>query len=117
LRPQPAEGLHVPTPSMTTFMGFARNSGPAGIRNHVLVIAGELSANPWASETSARVEGCWALTHKHGMGNAGPDRELFFRILSNITTHPNVAGTVLVASGDEDYDPHDLARHTAAAGR
>jgi len=103
--------------AMKGFLGFPRKSGPAGIRNHVLVLPGELACNPWAAEVAARAEGTCAITHKHGAGDIGPDRVLFLRLLSGIVTHPNVHGAVIVASGNEDYDPSQLVRAARRSGR
>lgn len=50
----------------------------------------------------------FALTHKHGVSNFGPDRELFRRIMSGITTHPNVAGLLFISSGNEDHEPETI---------
>ena len=102
---------------MTTFLGFPRKHGPAGIRNHVIVISGELSCNSWAINVAACVKDCWAVTHKNGMGNSGADRSMFLRILSNMVVHPNVAGVVLIVSGNEDYDPLDLVNRAMSEGR
>lgn len=102
---------------MTTFLGFPRKYGPAGIRNHVLVISGELSCNPWALEIASPVKNCYAMTHKNGMGNFGPDRDVFLRITSGIMSHPNVGGLILVSSGNEDYDPSKLINKATVDGR
>ena len=102
---------------MNTFSGFARKHSAPGIRNHVLVISAELACNPWALEVASKAQGSCALTHKHGQGNFGPDRPLFFRLLSGVATHPNVHGVVIVASGNEDYDPVDLVQKARDAGR
>ena len=89
---------------MITFRGYPRNNGPPGIRNIVLVISGDISCNPWSKEIASNFENCYALLHKHGLGNYAPDRKLIMRLLSGITVHPNVAGFVLVLSGSEDYN-------------
>ena len=34
---------------MKAFRGFLRKHGPAGIRNHVLIISAELACSPWAA--------------------------------------------------------------------
>lgn len=101
---------------MNTFLGFRRKSGPPGIRNHVLVISGELGCNPWTLEIAAGAPGGCAVTHKHGAGNMGADRGTFAHILAGLMRHPNVAASVLVASGNEDYDPAKLVRSVAASG-
>ena len=93
---------------MTTFRGFARANRPPGIRNLVLVISGDLSCNPWSKAIAAPLDNCYALLHKHGVGNYAPDRILFKRLLAGIITHPNVAGFVFVSSGYEDHTPDEV---------
>ena len=93
---------------MQTFRGYLRPDGTAGIRNTVLVISGDLCCNPWSQEIASPFDNCFALMHKHGVGNYAPDRTLFNRLLTGITVHPNVAGFVFVSSGNEDYDPCEL---------
>jgi len=100
-----------------TFRGYPRKIGPAGIRNTVLVISGDLCCNPWSRDIAAPFDNCRALTHKHGVGNYSPDRKLFKRLLSGITVHPNVAGIVFVSSGNEDHTPEELLAQAEKAGR
>jgi len=100
-----------------TFKGYARPSGPAGIRNIVLVIAGDLCCNPWAEEIAAPFENCFALLHKHGVGNYAPDRALFKRLIGGVTVNPNVAGFVFVSSGNEDHPPGEILARAREAGR
>jgi altronate dehydratase large subunit len=102
---------------MSIFRGFPRENGPAGIRNIVLVISGDLCCNPWSREIAAPFENCFALMHKHGVGNFAPDRALFKRLLSGITVHPNVAGFVFVSSGNEDHTPDELLAQARRTGR
>ena len=102
---------------MSDFSGFSRKHGPAGIRNHVLVVSGEIACNPWTLDAASRVEGACALTHKCGAGNIGPDRDVFSRLLSGAMTHPSVFGAVLIASGNEDYVPSALAQTVRRTGR
>ena len=102
---------------MTMFSGFQRYSGPAGIRNEVLVISGELACNPWVVAIADQVPGCCAVTHKHGGGNTGKDKTTFNRIMSNILIHPNVYGSILVISGNEDYDSDEVVAKANIAQR
>ena len=103
---------------MKSFLGFPRKQGPAGIRNYIVVIAAELSCNPWATRIASAVRGpCCAITHKHGLGDPGSDKEVFLRIITGILCHPNVAGGLLVASGNEDYDPSPVVARALTSGR
>ncbi len=100
-----------------TFKGYKRPSGPPGIRNIVLVISGDLCCNPWSEEIAAPFESCFALIHKHGVGNYAPDRALFKRLIGGITLNPNVAGFVFVSSGNEDHPPAEMLAPAREAGK
>ncbi|MBN1294561.1 MAG: UxaA family hydrolase, partial [Candidatus Latescibacteria bacterium] len=102
---------------MITYQGYPRQYGPPGIRNTVLVISGDLCCNQWSKEIAAPFDNCYALTHKHGVGNYAPDRRLFLRLISGITVNPNVAGFVLVSSGNEDHTVEEIAATAKKAGR
>jgi altronate dehydratase large subunit len=93
---------------MKAFRGYACPNRLPGIRNTVLVISGDLNCNPWSKAIATPFDNCYALMHKHGTGNYAPDRILFRRLLSGITTHPNVAGFVFVSSGYEDHPPDEI---------
>lgn len=102
---------------MHMFSGYVRPVGPAGIRNAVLIISGDLCCNPWSRDIAAPFDNCYALTHKHGVGNYAPDRALFKRIIAGITVNPNVYGFVFVSSGNEDHAPDELCEAASAAGK
>ena len=102
---------------MVTFRGYTRKTGPAGIRNSVLIVSGDLCCNPWSREIAAPFENANALLHKHGVGNYAPDRALFKRLLTGITVHPNVFGFVFVSSGNEDHTPDEMCAAAKEAGK
>ena len=102
---------------MNGFRGYPRLWGPPGIRNAVLVLPGELSGDPWAHRIAADIPGCGALTHLHGAGNYGPDRDLVIRLLSRITVNPNIYGFIFITTGNEDYSPDSLLGSAAAHGK
>lgn len=102
---------------MQTFRGFPRVTGPAGIRNVVLVVSGDLCCNPWSKDIASHFPGCCALLHKHGVGNYAPDRLLFRRLITGITLNPNVSGLVFVSSGNEDHSPEEMLAAAREAGK
>ena len=101
------------------FNGYPRKTGPPGIRNTVLLVAGCLECNAWvtAAATELGEAGICAVTHKSGMGNIGADRDTFRSIMRGLATHPNVAGIVVIGSGNEDDAPALLVEAARAAGR
>jgi len=101
---------------MLTFHGCPRKAGCAGIRNVVLIISGDLCCNPWSKEIAAPYDSCFALLHKHGVGNYAPDRILFKHLITGITVNPNVCGIVFISSGNEDHAPEELLDDAVHAG-
>lgn len=103
---------------MNSFLGYERQRGPAGIRNYVVVIATELSGNPWAVRIASHVVGpCCAVTHKHGLADLGSDRRTFIRVITGILCHPNVAGGIILATGNEEFAPTSAVEKAQASGR
>jgi len=102
---------------MLTYKGYPRVRGPAGIRNTILVISGDLCCNPWSIEIASAFDHCCAILHKHGVGNYSPDRNLFKHIMSGITVNPNVYGFVFVSSGNEDHSPGEILYRAESAGK
>ena len=96
------------------FMGYRRQDGRVGVRNHVAVVS-----TVFCSSTVARMiadaTGAMEFTHDGGCGQLGPDKEHTERILHGIVTHPNVGGVLVVGLGCEQIDAETLA--AAAAGK
>jgi altronate dehydratase large subunit len=100
-----------------TFMGFRRPKGPAGIRNHVLVLPTVACANGVVRAIGRALPECVTLEHGCGCGRIGPDHERTWRVLSGCGVHPNVGAVLLVGLGCEVVRGEALAQEIAAWGR
>jgi len=102
---------------MSGFLGYEREDGSVGIRNHVAII----STAPYANDTVKRaadiVENTVPITHPLGRCQTKPDVFQTYRTLLGYGTHPNVYGTVVVAHAGEIVDGDELAADVAETGR
>ncbi|MDG5787188.1 UxaA family hydrolase [Evansella sp. AB-P1] len=91
-----------------TFLGFRRNDGNVGIRNHIAIIPTIYSANKVAERISYQVPGTMYFRHPIG-SHEGEDLNLAAKTLIQIGKNPNYAGVVVVGHGDEAFSAFDLA--------
>ncbi|TWD80046.1 altronate dehydratase [Kribbella amoyensis] len=91
-----------------TFLGYPRAQGPAGTRNHVVLMATSSRSSGFVTELARRFEGAAAgdgvvpVAHTEG-GESGTPNNLHFLLatLAGFTLNPNV-GAVLVVDTEED---------------
>jgi altronate dehydratase large subunit len=92
----------------TTFMGYRRADGRAGVRNYVAVVPTVLCsvsvARSIAEATSTNV-----FPHEGGCGQVGPEKEHTLRVLRGIVSHPNVGAVLTVGLSCEQVDATKLA--------
>lgn len=91
------------------FMGYRREEGTVGVRNHVLILPSVVCANRVARGISQAVMGTTWVEHQHGCTQLGADAELSKRVLVGHGTHPNVYGVVVVGLGCETMRAQDVA--------
>ena len=109
--PQAQESL---TEATARWDGYARSDGRKGIRNSLLVVYLVECAHHVAAEIAAPFSkrgvelvgfpGCYPCDYAH-------------RVLSRVTTHPNVGAVLLVSLGCESFDRARLKAEIAASGR
>ena len=92
-----------------TFMGYRRDNGSVGIRNHILILPSVVCANRVARGISQLVAGTTWVEHQHGCTQLGADAELTRRVLVSHGIHPNVFGVVVVGLGCETMRAQDVA--------
>jgi altronate dehydratase large subunit len=103
-------GLHyLSGECLMEFMGYRREDGKAGVRNHVIIIPSVVCANRVARGISQMVRGTTWVEHQHGCNQLGVDAELSKRVLVAHGTHPNVYGVVVVGLGCESMRAQDVA--------
>jgi altronate dehydratase len=81
--------------------GRRRPGGGVGIRHHLLVIPSVLCAAQAVKVMAEGAPDAVAIEHQHGCSQLGGDAHLTEQILSDLGTHPNVAGTLVVSLGCE----------------
>jgi len=99
------------------FMGFGREDGSVGVRNHVAVIPSVFCANKVAERIAMQVEGAVALPHWLGCAQLGEDLELTIRVLKKIGAHPNVSALVVVGLGCERFKPSEFVEDVIPSGK
>lgn len=80
----------------TTFMGYRRENGRVGIRNHVIILPLDDLSNAACEAVANNVKGTMALPHAYGRLQFGADLDLHFRTLIGIGCNPNVAAVVVI---------------------
>jgi len=95
--------------SETTFQGFRRPDGRAGVRNLVAVIPSCGCALHAARLIAAAVPGAALIDYAGGCGETEDDTALALQLLSQLGRHPNVVGSLVVSLGCETLNAGELA--------
>ena len=82
--------------SKTTFMGYRRENGRVGVRNHVLILPVDDLSNAAAEAVANNVKGTLAIPHPYGRLQFGADLDLHFRTLIGAGSNPNVAAVIVI---------------------
>ena len=98
-----------------SFLGYLRQDGQIGIRNHVAVLAAMDNINGVVSAIGDQVRGTLALPIWYGRGQFGQDAELTEKTLAGLGRNPNF-GAVLVVSL-EPVSAKKLADAIAVTGK
>lgn len=77
-------------------MGYRRENGRVGIRNHVIVLPLDDLSNAASMAVANNIKGCKALPHAYGRLQFGEDLKLFFRTIIGTGSNPNVAAVVVI---------------------
>src|SRR6184192_4520050 len=80
----------------TTFLGYRRENGRVGVRNHVIILPLDDISNAACEAVAAHIRGTIALPHAYGRLQFGADLELHFRTLIGTGSNPNVAAVVVI---------------------
>nr|UWI49488.1 UxaA family hydrolase [Clostridioides difficile] len=98
-------------------MGYLRENGQYGIRNHVLVIPTSVCSSETATRIAALVPGAIAIPHQHGCCQIGSDIELTAKTLIGFGKNPNVAAVLVVGLGCDGIQAKDLAAEISTTGK
>jgi (2R)-sulfolactate sulfo-lyase subunit beta len=78
------------------FMGWRRENGRVGVRNHVLILPLDDISNACCEAVANNIKGTLAIPHAYGRLQFGEDLELFFRTIIGTGANPNVAACVVI---------------------
>ena len=79
-----------------SFLGYKRENGRAGTRNHVIILPVDDISNACAEAVSNNIKGTIALPHSYGRLQFGADLELHFRTMIGTGKNPNVAAVIVI---------------------
>jgi (2R)-sulfolactate sulfo-lyase subunit beta len=88
----------------TKFLGYRRENGRVGIRNHVAILPVDDISNAACEAVASNIAGTIALPHAYGRLQFGEDLKLFFRTMIGTGSNPNVAAVVVIGIEPEWTD-------------
>lgn len=98
-----------------TFIGYPREDGSVGIRNHVFILPIQRYMNMITNKICESVPGTRTVTFTGEMGHPRADREVISRSLIGLALNPNVASVLLIGiKKDHGYDEMKLEYMRAA---
>lgn len=86
---------------MLEFMGYRREDGKVGVRNHVLVIPTCACSSDVGSIIARDMAGVAVIHNQNGCGQVAGDTAMTLKLLSGMAANPNVYGVLLVGLGCE----------------
>lgn len=97
-------------------MGYARENGTFGIRNHLLIIPASVCAGEVANRIAEKVGGI-SIPHQHGCCQMGADFRQTVRTLTGFGCNPNVGAVLVVGLGCEGIQPDQIAHEIEKTGK
>ncbi|MCZ0734633.1 UxaA family hydrolase [Phreatobacter sp. AB_2022a] len=82
-------------------MGWRRENGRVGVRNHVLLLPLDDLSNAACEAVANNIKGTLAIPHAYGRLQFGEDLDLHFRTLIGTGANPNVAAVVVIGIEDQ----------------
>lgn len=101
--------------SHATFLGYRRENGRVGVRNHVIILPVDDLSNAACEAVANNIKGTMALPHPYGRLQFGEDLDLHFRTLIGTGSNPNVAAVIVI--GIEAGWTKDVVDGIAATGK
>jgi (2R)-sulfolactate sulfo-lyase subunit beta len=99
----------------STFLGYRRENGRVGVRNHVIILPLDDLSNAACEAVAHNIKGAMAIPHPYGRLQFGADLDLHFRTLIGTGSNPNVAAVVVI--GIEDSWTGKVVEGIAATGK
>jgi (2R)-sulfolactate sulfo-lyase subunit beta len=82
--------------SNLSFMGWRRENGRVGVRNHVVILPLDDLSNAACEAVANNIKGTLAIPHAYGRLQFGADLDLFFRTIIGTGANPNIAACVVI---------------------
>lgn len=101
--------------SQDSFLGWRRENGRVGVRNHVLLLPLDDLSNAACEAVANNIKGTLAIPHAYGRLQFGEDLEVHFRTLIGTGSNPNVAAVIVI--GIEDGWTKRVVDGIAATGK
>ena len=79
-----------------SFLGYKRENGRVGTRNHVVILPVDDISNACAEAVANNIKGTFAIPHAYGRLQFGADLELFFDTMIGTGKNPNVAAAIII---------------------
>ena len=92
------------------FLGYKRNEGPSGIRNHILVLPTCGCSSECARKVADQVPSAVNVIINTGCADVEANTELTQRVLTGFALHPNVFAVVIIGLGCETVGHKELLR-------
>src|SRR5664279_1209864 len=99
----------------TNFLGYRRENGRVGVRNHVIILPVDDLSNAACEAVAHNIKGAMAIPHPYGRLQFGADLDLHFRTLIGTGSNPNVAAVVVI--GIEEQWTKKIVDGIAATGK
>ncbi|MAA69744.1 MAG: D-galactarate dehydratase [Deltaproteobacteria bacterium] len=77
-------------------MGYRREEGRVGVRNHVLILPLDDISNAACEAVANNIKGTIAIPHAYGRLQFGEDLELHFKTIIGTGSNPNIAACVVI---------------------
>src|SRR5437660_4562194 len=99
----------------STFLGYRRENGRVGVRNHVVILPLDDLSNAAAEAVANNIKGTLAIPHPYGRLLSGADLDLHVRTLIGNGSNPNVRAVVVI--GIEEGWAKKVVDGIAATGK
>jgi (2R)-sulfolactate sulfo-lyase subunit beta len=87
--------------NINEFLGYRRENGRVGVRNHVIILPLDDLSNAACEAVANNIKGTMALPHPYGRIQFGADLDLHFATLIGTGSNPNVAAVVVIGIEEE----------------
>ena len=77
-------------------MGYHRENGRVGVRNHVLILPLDDISNAACEAVANNIKGTIAIPHAYGRLQFGEDLELHFKTIIGTGANPNISACVVI---------------------